>query len=225
MAGPDYRIEAVVSAPFDQVAYVVWRQGRDDAIIVDPGFDTDAIQQVLDHHGLRPAAILNTHGHADHIAGNGAIKAAYPEAPLMIGRHEAALLTDPDKNLSGPFGLPLVSPPADRLIDEGERLDLAGLSFLALEIPGHSPGSLVFVCDQYDPPFALGGDVLFAGSVGRTDFPGGSSQSLLSGIRTKLFSLPEGTIVFPGHGTPTTVGAERRNNPFVGENSGVYRLD
>ncbi|MEO6812016.1 MAG: MBL fold metallo-hydrolase [Isosphaeraceae bacterium] len=224
MSNPEYRIEPIVSAPFDQVAYVLWRLGHDEALVVDPGFDVESIINVLNQHGLRLAAILNTHGHADHIAGNAAIKQTYPDAPLIIGRHEAHLLLDPDANLSRPFGVPLTSPPADRLVDEGERIDLAGFTFEVREIPGHSPGSVVFNSRDLTPPFSLVGDVLFAGSVGRVDFPGGSGELLVSGIRTKLFDLPDDTIVYPGHGPATTIGAERRDNPFVGENAGTYRL-
>jgi glyoxylase-like metal-dependent hydrolase (beta-lactamase superfamily II) len=133
------------------------------------------------------------------------------------------LLTDPEANLSAPFGMPLTSPPADRLVADGERLELAGLSFEVREIPGHSPGSVVFVCDQFAPPFVFGGDVLFAGSIGRTDL-GGNGPQLLAGIRAKLFDLPDATRILPGHGPVTTVGVERRTNPFVGENAGLYRL-
>lgn len=216
MAEPRYAIEPVVSAPFDQVAYVVWLRGGEEALVVDPGFDTDGVDRVLARHGLRLAAILNTHGHADHIAGNAAMKAAHPDAPLVIGRNEAHLLTDPKANLSAGFGVPLVSPPADRLVEDGERVELAGIGLRVREIAGHSPGSVVFVAEDFDPPFVLGGDVLFAGSVGRTDFPGGSARSLLDGIKAKLFNLPDGTLVLPGHGPPTTVGVERRDNPYVG---------
>lgn len=225
MSQPRFAIEPVVSAPFDQVAYLVWRPGAEEALVVDPGFDTGAIEDHLAHHGLRLAAILNTHGHADHIAGNAALKAAHPDAPLIIGRREAHLLTDASANLSAGFGLALTSPPADRLVDDGERLEVAGFSFRVLEVPGHSPGSVVYVADGFDPPFALGGDVLFAGSVGRFDFPGGSSETLFSGIRSKLFALPDATIVYPGHGPPTTIGRERRTNPFVGDDAGPLRLD
>lgn len=223
MTSSDYTIESVESAPFGEVAYIAWRQGKGEAVVVDPGFDTVTIREVLDRHALRLVAILNTHGHADHIAGNAAMKRAYPDAPLIIGRNEASLLSDSEANLSAPFGLALSSPPADRLVADGERLDVAGLSFEVREVPGHSPGSVVFVCDQFEPPFVFGGDVLFAGSVGRTDL-GGNTEQLLSGIRTKLFSLADGTLVLPGHGPPTTIGQERRDNPFVGENAGRYRL-
>lgn len=218
-------IEPVVSAPFDQVCYIAWRQGRDDALVIDPGFDVPAIRQILDRHRKTPAAILNTHGHADHIAGNGALKEAFPDTPLIIGAGDAAMLSDPEANLSAPFGLNLSSPAPDRLVREGETLEVAGFTLEVLEIPGHSPGSVVFLSRGDDPPIAFSGDVLFAGSVGRTDFPGGSASRLLSGIREKLLTLPDATMILPGHGPVTTVGAERKSNPFVGENPGMYRLD
>ena len=223
MAAPPYTIESIESAPFGEMSYIVWKSGQGLALVIDPGFDPEAILDLVERHSLRVSAILNTHGHADHIAGNAAIKQAFPEAPLIIGRNEAHLLTDPDANLSAPFGNPLTSPAADRLVADGERIELAGFAFEVREIPGHSPGSVIFVCDQYNPMFVFGGDVLFAGSVGRTDL-GGNTAQLLSGIRAKLFNLPDQTRVLPGHGPVTTVGQERRTNPFVGEHAGRYPL-
>lgn len=216
-----YRIEVIESAPFAENTYLLRRDDSSEAIVVDPSFDVRSILRLVEGSGSRIAVILNTHGHADHIAGNAAVKKAAPEAPLLIGRDDAAMLTDPEANLSAGFGVPLVSPPADRLLDDGETIELAGFRFEVRQIPGHSPGSVVYLCRDFDPPFVLGGDVLFAGSVGRTDFPGGSGPLLLEGIRTRLFDLPDATIVHPGHGPSTTVGRERRTNPFVGENPGT----
>jgi glyoxylase-like metal-dependent hydrolase (beta-lactamase superfamily II) len=216
---PDYTIEAIESAPFAQLCYVAWLAGQSNALVVDPGFDTRSVIRLLEQERLRPAAILNTHGHVDHIAGNSPMKLAFPEAPLIIGRHETPLLSDPEANMSAPFGLPVRSPEADRLVDDGDRIELAGFQFLVREIPGHSPGSVVYITEQFDPPIVFGGDVLFAGSVGRTDF-GGDFPLLRSGIRSKLFALPDATRIYPGHGPSTTIGAERRSNPYVGDDAG-----
>ena len=210
-------VHAVESAPFAENSYVVWADGTNQAVVVDPGFDPDAIVNLVTRKGLTVAAVLNTHGHVDHIAGNGAMKEAYPDAPLVIGRGDAPMLLDPMLNLSGIWGFHIVSPPAERLVDDGERLTLAGVEWDVREIPGHSPGHVVFIAHAADPVAVLGGDVLFAGGVGRTDFPGGSFPQLAAGIRAKLWLLPDAAKVFPGHGPPTTIGQEKRTNPYVGE--------
>jgi hydroxyacylglutathione hydrolase len=208
------QIHTIVSMPFQENTYVVWRPERRDALVVDPGLEPDAILAFLDEQQLDVAAILNTHGHADHIAGNEAMKERYPQAPLIIGINEAALLTDANLNLSAPFGMAIVSPPADQLVNEGDVLDLAGIRLEVREIPGHSPGHIVFIVAG-EPTIVFGGDVLFRGSIGRTDFPGGSFDRLAAGIRTKLYTLPDDTVVYSGHGPVTKVGHEKRTNPFV----------
>jgi glyoxylase-like metal-dependent hydrolase (beta-lactamase superfamily II) len=167
----ELRIAVVESMPFAENTYVVWLAGRSDAIVIDPGFEPDAVLDVLRSEKLTPTMILNTHGHVDHIAGNAAMKEAFPDAPLVIGHGDAAMLTDPMRNLSGLAGAAITSPPADRTVREGDTVEVAGLRFGVLEIPGHSPGHVVFV--DRDRPVVFGGDVLFAGSIGRTDFPGG----------------------------------------------------
>lgn len=210
-------VHAIESAPFAENSYVVWADGSTEAVVVDPGFDPDAVVNFVTRRGLSVVALLNTHGHVDHIAGNGALKDHYPDAPLLIGRGDAPMLTDSMLNLSGPFGFDITSPPADRLLDDGETFTLAGVEWEVRDIPGHSPGHVVFVAHAADPVAVLGGDVLFAGGVGRTDFPGGSFEQLAAGIRAKLWPLPDAARVFPGHGPPTTVGAEKRSNPFVGD--------
>jgi len=216
----DYSIETVESAPFAQNAYVLHRRDWEEALVVDPGFDAEALLALLERLGKRPAAILNTHGHVDHIAGDAALKRAFPHAPLIIGRLDAPMLADQTANLSLQFGQPIVAPPADRTVQDGDRLEFAGFPMLVREVPGHSPGSVVYVLDQEDPRVVIGGDVLFAGSIGRVDFGGRPEhdfQVLMSGIVAKLLPLPDSARVLPGHGPETTIGRERRYNPYVRE--------
>lgn len=215
MNGPKLQVVSILSMPFAQNSYLVFRQGSAEAIIIDPGLEPDLILDAARQHGVKIVAILNTHGHADHIAGNEAMKEAFPEAPLLIGTIDAPMLTDPLLNLSRPFGMDIISPNADQLVNEGDTLELAGIKLKVRDLPGHSPGHVVFIAENESPTIVFGGDTLFEGSIGRSDFPGGSLEVLLSGIREKLFTLPENTIVFPGHNEATTVGVEKRGNPYL----------
>lgn len=207
-------IHTVVSMPFAENTYVVWLPERTDALVIDPGLEPHLILDLLKDEQLTVAAILNTHGHGDHIGGNEALKDAFPQAPLVIGINEAPLLSDPDANMSAPFGLPITSPPADRLVREGETIAAAGINLEVLDVPGHSPGHVAYVY-RGSPNLVFGGDVLFRGSIGRHDFPNASGNLLLKNIRDKLYTLPADTVVYPGHGPVTTIGHESRSNPFV----------
>jgi glyoxylase-like metal-dependent hydrolase (beta-lactamase superfamily II) len=209
--GNDLQIHTIVSMPFQENTYVLWQPPAREALVVDPGLEPDAILDFLDQQGLTVAAILNTHGHADHIGGNEAMKQRFPDAPLIIGVNDAPMLLDADLNLSAPFGMPVVSPPADRTVKEGDVLEFSGMRLEVLDIPGHSPGHVVFVIGN----IVLGGDVLFRGSIGRCDFPGGSFPQLADGIRKKLYTMPDDTVIYPGHGPVTKIGFEKRTNPFV----------
>ncbi len=200
------QIHTIVSMPFEENTYVVRVPGRADAIVIDPGLEPELILDYLRGEGLDVAAILNTHGHADHIGGNEALKRAFPQAPLIIGVNDANMLSDAN----------VTSPPADRVVSEGDVVEAAGIRLEVLDVPGHSPGHVVFVLRE-KPCLVLGGDVLFRGSIGRYDFPGSDGKLLLAGIRTKLYALPGDTVIYPGHGPVTTISHERRTNPFVGD--------
>ena len=219
MSDDNFVVDAIVSLPFQENSYVARLAGRDDCLVIDPGLEPHLILDFLRSEKLRVAMILNTHGHGDHIGGNAAVKEAFPEAPLVIGEIEAPMLANPMLNMSGLAGFRIVSPPADRVVREGDVVEAAGFRLEVRHIPGHSPGHVIFIWHDHSPPVVFGGDVLFAGGVGRWDLPGGSARTLITGIRAKLLSLPGETRVLPGHGGETTVATERATNPYVGDHS------
>lgn len=211
------QIFTVESQPFAENSYVFWKDGSREAFVIDPGLEPELIEDALAERDLTLVALVCTHGHCDHIAGNAALKRSHPEVPIIIGSGDAAMLTDANLNLSAAFGFGITSPPADRTVTEGETLTVAGIPLDVFEIPGHSPGHVVYVIRDTQPVTVLGGDVLFRGSVGRTDFPGGSFEQLKAGIQRVLWKLPDSTVVYPGHGPVTTVGHEKRTNPYVAD--------
>jgi glyoxylase-like metal-dependent hydrolase (beta-lactamase superfamily II) len=213
---PDFQFATILSQPFEQNTYIARLRSRKDCVVIDPGLEPEKILDYLDKQGIIPAAILNTHGHSDHVAGNGAVKKRWPDCPLVIGTGDAAKLTDPWLNLSASFGTPLVSPAADIMVNDGDTYEAAGFEWQVRTIPGHTTGHVVYLWEGQEPAVVFVGDVVFAGSIGRTDFADGNHRLLVLGIRSKLFTLPDETILLPGHGGPTTVGEEKRNNPFVG---------
>jgi glyoxylase-like metal-dependent hydrolase (beta-lactamase superfamily II) len=211
------QILTIESQPFAENSYLVWNDGSTEAFVIDPGFEPELIREALDDRGLTLSAIVCTHGHCDHIAGNAALKQAYPDVPIIIGAGDANMLTDELANMGALFGLSVTSPPADRTVNEGETLTVAGVSMDVFHIPGHSPGHVVYVLRDTKPTLVLGGDVLFRGGVGRTDFPGGSFEQLRSNIQRVLWKLPDNTVVYPGHGPTTTTGHEKRTNQFLAD--------
>ena len=185
-------------------------RGAAEAVVVDPGGDAARLRLELAGMGTRCAAILITHGHWDHLGGVADL-AEGTEAPVHMAEDERVLLED--VNSFVPAGIRLRSYTPDVLLKGDESLELAGLSFETLRVPGHSPGHLAY----YANGALFSGDVVFAGSVGRTDLPGADWDTLVESIRTLADRYSPDTVVYPGHGPKTTLGAEVARNPFLGE--------
>lgn len=195
--------------------YIVVCEETLEALIIDPGFsehESSSILREIERRDLHIKYVVNTHGHIDHISGNAEIKKA-TKAKIMIHENDAGMLTNPRRNLSLMFGLSMVSPPPDRILRDGDRIRVGSLDLEVLHTPGHTPGSISLYCRKERVVFT--GDTLFAGSIGRTDFPESSYEALISSIRGKLLKLPDETVVYPGHGEGTSIGRERRWNPFL----------
>jgi hydroxyacylglutathione hydrolase len=199
----------LVVGPIQANCYVLGSEQTKEAAVIDPGGDVDKILQALAKDHLRCIRIINTHGHFDHAAGNKRLKEV-TGADLLIHRADASMITQQGAS-GGMWGIRVDdSPPPDRYVEEGDRIDFGDLSLKVLHTPGHSMGGISLVTDG----IVFVGDTLFAGSIGRTDFPGGDYEGLLRSVETKIFPLGDDVVIYPGHGPKTTVAIERRTNPF-----------
>ena len=208
----------LVTGDLEENCFIAWQTGSKDAVVFDPGWDGKKIIAELERRALTVAALLQTHCHGDHIGALEALKKHFPAAPIYCPVDEVDWLSRPTLNLSYFYGFSIVAPEADKHVKHDDRIEIAGLSFRSIHVPGHSPGGTGFYVEPKDgAPHLFSGDILFAGSIGRTDLPGGEGEEMLvEGIREKLFVLPDETIVHPGHGPDTTIGKEKRSNPFCG---------
>jgi len=197
---------------FEQNCTLIWCEATRKAVVIDPGGDVEKIRAAIKETKVTVEKIWLTHGHIDHVGGAAELRDALKvqiEGPHIADKY----LLDNVVSSGARFGMTGVRNfGPDRWLDEGEQVSIGELTFDILHCPGHSPGSVVFY--NKDMRFAHVGDVLFSGSVGRTDLPGGDHATLLRSIETELLTLPDETVVYPGHGPATTVGAERRSNPF-----------
>ncbi|BDG36778.1 MBL fold metallo-hydrolase [Saccharococcus caldoxylosilyticus] len=204
--------ERIPVGPIQANAYILSHTDG-TCVIFDPGAEGDKIVGYIEKQQLTPLAILLTHAHFDHIGGIHEVRARW-ELPIYIHEREKEWLTDPALNGSAYFGGGQVIVRCEPTCITGEQtLQIGAFAFDLLETPGHSPGSISYYCKEIEAVFS--GDVLFAGSIGRTDLPGGNHEQLLRSIHDKLLTLPEETVVLSGHGRETTIGAEMDTNPFL----------
>jgi glyoxylase-like metal-dependent hydrolase (beta-lactamase superfamily II) len=205
--------------PFQQNCTLIWDPATGTGAVVDPGGDIDLIQQAIAEVGMKPEKILLTHGHIDHAGGAAELKERL-KVPVE-GPHEADRpLLDALEAQGQAYGMEARAVTPDRWLSEGDTVTVGGHRFEVLHCPGHSPGSVVLV--NRAQRFALVGDVLFQGSIGRTDLPYGDHKALINAIRTKLLPLGDEFAFICGHGPTSTIGHERRTNPFIAEDAGSF---
>jgi hydroxyacylglutathione hydrolase len=201
--------------PFQENTYVLSDDSK-ECVIIDPGCfgstEQQMLKELIESNGLKPVALLNTHCHVDHVAGNRFVYDTYGLSPVM---HKSDLpVLASQETVSAMYGLPFEkSPEPKEFIEDGDNVSFGNTSLEVIYTPGHAPGHVVF----YHKPqgILINGDVLFRGSIGRTDLPLGHHDTLINSIKTRLFTLPDETIVYCGHGPETTIGWEKKNNPFL----------
>lgn len=208
----NFRIKTCVLGQVGTNCYFIYDEEKKQVVIVDPADNGAFILNKCKELSLTPVAVLLTHGHFDHILASEDIKRAFG-CKIYASKAEAALLGDPAMNLSGSFGGNQMGLRADCLVRDGEVLKLGGFTWKVLATPGHTAGSVCYWIAEEN--VLLSGDTLFAESLGRTDLPTSSLGEIIRSIKDKLFLLPEETMVYPGHGEPTTIGHEKQHNPIA----------
>ncbi len=207
------KIDRLTLGAYETNCYVL-RNSEDaaDCLIIDPGLEADELIDFLKENKLNPTAVVLTHGHIDHIAGLALLRKGFDGIKVFIHEMDAPMLTQPQANLSLLSGIRFRTEPEDVALQEQDIVEQAGVKLVVLHTPGHTPGGICLY--SQDDGVAFVGDTLFAGSIGRTDFPGGNTSQLLASVREKLFTLPGDTKAFPGHGPATTIANEKAHNPF-----------
>jgi glyoxylase-like metal-dependent hydrolase (beta-lactamase superfamily II) len=211
----DMMLTRLVVGPLQVNCFILADEKTKEAVIIDPGEDAQELLKIIKDKGLKVKYLVNTHGHFDHVGANKALKEA-TGAELLLHEGDAQLMASATMQ-SRAFGMnSAASPRADRYVKHGEVIHAGEISLKILHTPGHSPGGISLL----EQGMVFAGDSLFAGSIGRTDLPGGDLMTLLRSIKTNLMTLPDDTKVFCGHGPATTIGDERRENPFLNKQSG-----
>lgn len=209
------RIKCVTLGSFQTNCYILMQDGgqKTDVVVIDTGIDRDDLANYLLARQIRPRTVILTHGHIDHIGGVLGISRAFADVEVLIHDQDRRLLEDTELNLSYLAGASTEAITVGRTVSHGDLIDLGSIRLEVLHSPGHTPGGISLYAQQQGVVFT--GDSLFAGSIGRTDLPGGDYQQLIQSIRQRLLTLPAQTRVYPGHGPSTTIGTELRHNPFL----------
>ncbi|MDQ1317145.1 MAG: hydroxyacylglutathione hydrolase [Candidatus Poribacteria bacterium] len=202
-------IHTLILGPMQANCYLLECEETHSAIVIDPGDDAEVILDILEKRKLNLEFIINTHGHIDHISANADLKKK-TSAKLYIHRLDADMIINPQKNLSSFIGRDISSPSADKILEDGDNLEVGTIILKVIHTPGHSPGSICLLADES----VFTGDLLFAGSIGRYDFPGSSYNQIISSLK-KIMELDDDLVVYSGHGPITTIGEERNTNPFI----------
>jgi hydroxyacylglutathione hydrolase len=207
------KIDRLILGGYETNCYVLRQSdAAADCLVVDPGLEAGELIDFLTERKLKPVAVVLTHGHIDHIAGVALLREQFCDIKVHIHKLDAGMLAQPGTNLSAMTGVAFSTAPADVSLQEQDVIEQAGAKLLVLHTPGHTPGGISLYSQEHGVAFV--GDTLFADSIGRTDFPGGSMSQLLNSVKEKLFTLPDETKVYPGHGPPTTIDREKAHNPF-----------
>lgn len=199
-------IETIIVGPLQVNCYILACSATGKAVVIDPGAEPEKITGRIKKRNLKIECIINTHGHIDHIGANAVLG-----VPVYIHRLDADFLIKPDLNLSGMLGAPLNFPAASLLLEDKQKLRLGNIELEVIHTPGHTPGGICLKTAG----ICFTGDTLFARSIGRTDLPYASQKTLLDSIRNRLMSLDDNVVIYPGHGSSSTIGEERENNPFI----------
>jgi len=207
------QVDCIALGDFATNCYIVREtEYAKECLIIDPGFSPEPLIEILQQNNWKPQRIILTHGHCDHIAGVKVLRETFGSLPVSISTGDQTMLTNDKENLAWMTGGLLKLDEPEDILNPGDIIKLGDLELKILPTPGHTPGGISFYCEKTSIVFV--GDALFAGSIGRTDFPNGDTDALLNGIREQIFTLPEQTTVYTGHGPATTVGAEKKTNPF-----------
>jgi hydroxyacylglutathione hydrolase len=203
-------LEIVRVGQFEANCYILAKGAGSEAIIIDPGAEGEKIERVLNKHNLKPALVINTHGHFDHIGCDDKFG-----VPVYIHSDDAAFLNDPKLNLSNFMALAYRVKSVIKMLEDREKIKLDGIELEVIHTPGHTPGGICLLLKKPVSNILFSGDTLFFQGIGRTDFAGASQSSLLASIKEKLLVLVDETQVYPGHGSSTTIGEEKNNNSFL----------